>query len=53
MGYDIGSGLVTDCHLRSDSDLRRQTQQQCRAAPQQKLKQMKPERMSSPINFPA
>ena len=52
MGDDIGLGSVTDCHLRSDSDLRRQTQQ-CRAAPWEKSKQMQPELMSLTINYPA
>ena len=48
---EIGLGSVTDCRLRSDSDLRQHTQQ-CRAAPRQKSKQMQPEPMSSPINYP-
>ena len=52
MGDDIGLGSVTDCRLRSDSDLRQHTQQ-CRAAPWQKSKQMQPKPMSSPINYPA
>ena len=51
MDDDIGSGSVTDCRLRSFSD-RRQHTQQCRAAPRQKSKQMQPEPMSSPINYP-
>ena len=34
MGDDISLGSVTDCHLRSNSKLRRHTQQ-CRAAPRQ------------------
>ena len=52
MGDDIGSGSVTDCLLRSFSDLKGHTQQ-CRAALRQKSKQTKPEPMSSPINYPA
>ena len=45
MGDDISSGSVTDCLLRSFSDLKGQTQQ-CRAALRQKSKQTKPEPMS-------
>ena len=52
MGDDIGSCSVTDCRLRSDSNLRGHNQQ-CRAAPWQKSKQTQPEPMSSPINYPA
>ena len=52
MGDDIGSGSVTDCHLRSFSDHRQHTQQ-CRAALRRKSKQTEPEPMSSPINYPA
>ena len=52
MGDDIGSGSVTDCHLRSFFNHRRHTQQ-CRAAPQRKSIQTQPEPMSSPINYPA
>ena len=52
MGDDIGSGSVTDCLLRSFSDLKGHTQQ-CRAALRQKLKQTEPEPMSTPINYPA
>ena len=52
MGDDVGTGLVTDCCLRSFSDHRRHTQQ-CRAAPRQKLKQTHPKPMLSPINYPA
>ena len=52
MGDDIGSGSVTDCLLRSFLPLFRHTQQ-CRAAGRQKSKQMQPELMSSPINYPA
>ena len=48
MGDDIGSGSVTVCRPRSDSDLRRHIQQY-RAAPWRKLKQMQPEPMSLPI----
>ena len=51
MGDDIGLGSVTDCGLRSDSNLWRHTQQ-CRAAPRQKSKQTQPKPMSSPINYP-
>ena len=49
MSDDIDSGSVTDCHLRSFSDLRQPTQQ-CRAAPRRKSKQTQPEKMSSPTN---
>ena len=49
MGDDIRSGSVTDCRLRSDSDLRLHTQQ-CRGAPFQKSKQKQTQPMSSPIN---
>ena len=49
MGDDIGSVSVTDCLLRSFSDLERHTQQ-CRASLWQKSKQTEPETMSSPIN---
>ena len=52
MSDDIGSGSVTDCRLRSFSDLRRHTQQ-CRAALRRKSKQTQTEPMSSPINYPA
>jgi hypothetical protein len=48
MGDDISSGSVTDCRLRSDSDLR-----QYRAAPRQKSEQTQYKLMSSPINYPA
>ena len=50
MGDDIGSGSVTNSHLRSFSDHRRHTQQ-CKAASWQKSKQTQPESMSSPINY--
>ena len=52
MGDNIGSGSVTDCLLRSFSDLKGHTQQ-CRAALQQKSKRTEAKRMSSPINYPA
>ena len=41
MGDDICLGSVTDCLLRSFSDLKGHTQQ-CRAALQQKSKQTEP-----------
>ena len=47
MGDDIGLGSVTNCRLRSDSNLRWYTQQ-CRAAPRQKSKQTQPKQMTSP-----
>ena len=50
MGDDIGSGSVTDCLLRSFSDLKGHTQQ-CRAALRRKSKQTKPEPKASPINY--
>ena len=50
MGDDIGSDSVTDCCIRSDSDLRQHTQQ-CRAAPPQKSKQTQPKPMSSPYHL--
>ena len=55
MGDDIGLGSVTlrDWLLRSFSDLFKGHTQQCRAALVQKSKQIKPEPMSSPINYPA
>ena len=52
MGDDISLDSVTDCLLRSFSDLKLHTQQ-CRAAIRQKSKQTEPELMSSPINYPA
>ena len=52
MGNDISSGSVTDCHLRSASDLRRYTQQ-CKAAPRWRSKQTQPEPISSHINYSA
>ena len=52
MGDNIGSGSVTDCLLRSFSDLKGHTQQ-CRAALWQKSEQTEPELISSPINYPA
>ena len=50
MGDDIGSGSVTDCPLRSDSDIRWHTQQ-CRAAPRQKSKQVQPELINYAMEF--
>ena len=43
------TGCVTDCRLRSDSDLRQHTQQY-RPAPRQKGKQTRPVSVSSPLN---
>ena len=48
MGDDIGSGWVTDCLLRSFSDLNRQTELHYVGD-----QQTEPEPMSSPINYPA
>ena len=48
MGDDIGSGSLTDCHIRSDSDLRQHTQQSCTT---EKIKTNAPELMSSTINY--
>ena len=47
MGDDISLGSVTDCLLRSFSDLKGHTQQ-CRAVLRQKSKQTEPKSMSSP-----
>ena len=52
MGDGIGSSSVTDCLLRSFSDLKGHTQQ-CRAALRQKSEQTETEPISSPINYPA